>query len=418
MYGCPQRATAILLCKGEIPLKNTAKRRVRKWFSVRAAALTFLCTLLIVYGICVYVFQDFVFLDKPGHDTPSETPVLLAPAVSDTPMLTRFPHREGPADPLSDEYRAVVSNESSLGCTGTTDGYVRLSYGIFDTLQNAESILTAAGVSYTVEEVYASVPAGYVQSVTYAGFSTGDNTDPVSDGLWCNPDVPVTLHVSGQKPTAESDTDTKIYITFDDGPSAYTDEILQILARYGARATFFTLGKNIDAHPAQARNIQKWGSILASHGYSHDYDTIYASTAALENDLALWETAVQNAGAWDGVRSFPAFRFPGGSKGRYFDTATRQAMFDMLHGRGYSIYDWNVLTNDGLLFQCPDGMPILTYLKETFDETWAASANTKVILMHDSQSYTVELLPYILRCCIAQGYSFATLDEMEEEFHY
>ena len=93
-------------------------------------------------------------------------------------------------------------------------------------------------------------------------------------------------------------------------------------------------------------------------------------------------------------------------------------MFDMLHGRGYSVYDWNVLTNDGLLFQCPDGMPILTYLKETFDETWASSAATKVILMHDSQGYTAELRPYILRYCVSQGYTFATLDEMGEEYHY
>lgn len=398
-------------------MKNTAKRRIRKWFSVRAAALTFLCTLLIVYGTCMYVFQDFVFIDKPGHDTPSETPVLLAPATTDTPMLTRFSHREGPADPFSDVYCAIVSDAGSLGCSGVTGDYIHLSYEIFDTLSNAESILTAAGVPYTVEEVYASIPAGYVQSVTYAGFSTGDNTH-ASDGLWCNPDVPVTLHVSGRKPTANNDPAQKIYITFDDGPSAYTNEILRILARYGARATFFTLGKHIDTYPATARNIQKWDSLLASHGYSHDYDTIYASTSALQNDLIRWETAVQNAGAWDGVQSFPAFRFPGGSKGKYFGTASRQAMFAMLHEKGYSIYDWNILSNDGLLFQCPDDMPILTYLKETFDATWATSAKVKVILLHDTQKYTVDLLPYILRYSISQGYTFATLDEMEVEFHY
>ena len=404
------QTVAILRQKEIFPLKTTAKRRLRKWFSVRAAALTFLCTLLIVYGVCVYIFQDFVFLDKPGHDAPSEKVALLAPTDTNTPMLTRFPHREGPADPLADTYRAVVSDEKSLGCAGTTDGYVRVSYDVFGTQSEAESLLQSAGLSYTIVETYASVPAGYVQSITYAGFST-------EDSLWCNPDVPVTLHVSGRKPTA-SDPEKKIYITFDDGPSEYTDTILRTLARYGARATFFTLGKNIDKYPEEAKNIQKWGSILASHGYSHDYDAIYASTDALQNDLAMWETAVQNAGAWDGVQAFPAFRFPGGSKSRYFDTAQRQAMFDMLHGRGYSVYDWNVLTNDGLLFQCPDGMPILTYLKETFDETWATSAKTKVILMHGSQSYTAELLPYVLRYCVSQGYTFATLDEMGEEYHY
>ena len=396
-------------------MKNTAKRRIWKWFSVRAAALTFLITLLVVYGVCVYIFQDFVFLDKPGHDAPSEKVLSLAPTAADTPMITRFLHSEGPDDPLSDTYRAVVSDTQSIGAGTGTDGYMRVDFGVFGTLTAAETILRAAGISYTIEETYADVPAGYVRSVTYAGFSIADGT---SAGLWCNPDVPVTLHVSGKKPVADTAEEKKVYITFDDGPSEYTRTILHTLARYGARATFFTLGKNIDKYPAEAAAIQKWGNILASHGYSHDYDAIYASTDALQNDLAMWETAVQNAGAWNGVQAFPAFRFPGGSKSRYFDTAQRQSMFDMLHGRGYSVYDWNVLTNDGLLFQCPDGMPILTYLKETFDETWASSAATKVILMHDSQSYTAELLPYILRYCVSQGYTFATLDEMGEEYHY
>ena len=358
-------------------MKNTAKRRIWKWFSVRAAALTFLITLLVVYGVCVYIFQDFVFLDKPGHDAPSKKVLSLAPTAADTPMITRFLHSEGPDDPLSDTYRAVVSDTQSIGAGTGTDGYTRVDFGVFGTLTAAETILQAAGISYTIEETYADVPAGYVRSVTYAGFSIADGT---SAGLWCNPDVPVTLHVSGKKPIADTAEEKKVYITFDDGPSEYTRTILHTLARYGARATFFTLGKNIDKYPAEAAAIQKWGNILASHGYSHDYDAIYAS--------------------------------------RYFDTAQRQSMFDMLHGRGYSVYDWNVLTNDGLLFQCPDGMPILTYLKETFDETWASSAATKVILMHDSQSYTAELLPYILRYCVSQGYTFATLDEMGEESHY
>lgn len=398
-------------------LKNTAKRRIRKWFSVRAAALTFLFTLLIIYGVFVYIFQDFVFLDKPGSTAPSEKVVPLAAENTDTPMLIRSPHREGPADPLDSLYRGITSDVP--GCTDTTAGYIHLPYEIFGRQEEAEKILTAAGISYSIDEVYASVPAGYVQSVTYAGFSTGDGSHS-NDGIWCNPECPVTLHVSGHKPAADytAADENKVYITFDDGPSIYTKDILRTLAQYGARATFFTLGKNIDKYPQEAAAIPQWGNLLSSHGYSHDYDAIYASASALAADLTAWETAVQNAGVWDSVRPFPAFRFPGGSKGKYFDTVTRQEMFDMLHSRGYSVYDWNVLTNDGLLFQCPEGMPILTYLKTTFEETWASSANRKIILMHDSHPYTAMILPYILRYCAANGYTFATLDEMGEEYHY
>lgn len=398
-------------------MKHTAKRRIQKWFSVRAAALTFLCTLLIVYGVCVYIFQDFVFIDKSGGDRPSEKVVMLAAENADVPMNTRQLHREGPSDPLSTVYNGVVSDASTLGCARTALGYTYVSYAIFSDQSEAERILTEVGISWNVEEVYASVPAGTVQSVTYAGYSVGDGTAE-GDGLYCNPDVPVTLHVGGKKPADAADGEKKVYITFDDGPSAYTPMILRTLARYGAKATFFTLGKSVDAYPETAAAISAWGNLLASHGYAHDYEAIYASVASLEADIIAWESSVQAANAWSDAQKFLAFRFPGGSRGQYFDDTAREEMFSMLHGRGYSVYDWNVLTNDGILFQCPDDVSIPVYLQETFLETWSSAGQVKVILMHDSQEYTAMLLPYILRYCISEGYTFATLDEMNGEFHY
>lgn len=62
----------------------------------------------------------------------------------------------------------------------------------------------------------------------------------------------------------------RIYLTFDDGPHPQiTEQVLEILARYEAEATFFLLGKNVEAHPALARKILDAGHGLGNHSYSH-----------------------------------------------------------------------------------------------------------------------------------------------------
>lgn len=62
----------------------------------------------------------------------------------------------------------------------------------------------------------------------------------------------------------------KVFLTFDDGPTEdITDWILDILDKYDAKATFFCLGKNVEQHPKQYREMVRRGHVVANHSYSH-----------------------------------------------------------------------------------------------------------------------------------------------------
>ena len=76
-------------------MKNSTKRKWKKGIAVRAAALTFFVTILLVYSVGVYLFSDFVFLqDNRSPATPSA--LFLPPAGQTAPMLRAQTHRERP----------------------------------------------------------------------------------------------------------------------------------------------------------------------------------------------------------------------------------------------------------------------------------------------------------------------------------
>lgn len=66
-------------------------------------------------------------------------------------------------------------------------------------------------------------------------------------------------------------SDSKVvYLTFDDGPTPeVTEEVLQILENYQAKATFFCIGKNIEQHPELFKLVQTKAHHIGSHTYSH-----------------------------------------------------------------------------------------------------------------------------------------------------
>jgi len=72
-------------------------------------------------------------------------------------------------------------------------------------------------------------------------------------------------------PVCKVDTQERLVaITFDDGPTPHgVDAVLPVLARHGARSTFFPIGEEMERHPGQARRLLLAGHELANHSYSH-----------------------------------------------------------------------------------------------------------------------------------------------------
>lgn len=101
----------------------------------------------------------------------------------------------------------------------------------------------------------------------------------------------------------------KVYLTFDDGPSIYTNDILDILDSYNVKATFFVVGKEgTNAEEALQRIVDE-GHTLGMHSYSHKYKELYESMDSFTQDFARIRDSIYQA---TGVESV-CYRFPGGS---------------------------------------------------------------------------------------------------------
>ena len=204
-----------------------------------------------------------------------------------------------------------------------------------------------------------------------------------------------------------------IYLTFDDGPCANTRQVLDILDRYGVKATFFTVGYFVDRYPAIAAQIMDRGHLIACHTYSHDPNTCYASAQAFMNDVHQWEAAVIRAcGRLPGR---VCVRFPGGST-----TASarnvRDQIFRLLREGGYRWFDWTAGDNDKWPAGNTDNLPIDEYLWQSYltSINWhqnSASGAQVIFLSHDTEDATVRVLPRIIEDLIARGYEFRTLDQ-------
>ncbi|MCH5343474.1 MAG: polysaccharide deacetylase [Acetatifactor sp.] len=184
----------------------------------------------------------------------------------------------------------------------------------------------------------------------------------------------------------------KVYLTFDDGPSIYTDEILDILNEYGVKATFFVVGKEDAASQEAIRRIVEEGHTLGMHSYSHKYSEIYKSVEAFSEDFHQIQDYLYDL---TGVQCV-YYRFPGGSSNTV-SPLNMQNFADYLDAQGVTYYDWNIASGDG-------GSRLLntdTLLHNSTDDVnrW----QTSIVLLHDSANKptTVEALPGILENILA-----------------
>ena len=205
-------------------------------------------------------------------------------------------------------------------------------------------------------------------------------------------EAPVETRAPEKKPTfEESYTGRKVYLTFDDGPSVYTTEILDILDDYNVKATFFVLGKDDPESIELMQDIYERGHTIGMHSYSHKYNEIYASVDAFAEDYEKLYTFLQDK---VGVDSF-CYRFPGGSS----NTISKIDMTEFaayLEEQGVKFHDWNISSGDGAPVA-----PTVEQIKKNI-LTDLEKYNTAVVLMHDSaeKRSTVDALPEILEAIL------------------
>lgn len=199
----------------------------------------------------------------------------------------------------------------------------------------------------------------------------------------------------------EPNGEKTVYLTFDDGPSANTERVLDILDSYGIKATFFVTAIQPDYAP-WIKEAYSRGHTIGMHTYSHDYAQVYSSVDAYFADLDAIGQVVQ-----DQIGYVPCFiRFPGGSSNtvsRNYTSGIMTMLSQEVLNRGYQYYDWNASCGDG-----SDHPADVLYAEATkFDGT-----ENIILLMHDSaaKDTTVEALPQVIEYYQGQGYVFKAID--------
>jgi len=186
----------------------------------------------------------------------------------------------------------------------------------------------------------------------------------------------------------EEETDVrKVYLTFDDGPSSNTNRILDILAEYDVKATFFVVGKEEEEYQSLYKRIVEEGHTLAMHSYSHKYNELYQSVESFQSDLRrLQEFLYDTTGVWCRY-----YRFPGGSSNKVSKVDMHE-LIAYLEGQDMSYFDWNISSGDASSsYVSPqDLIRNCTAKLQDYDEA--------IILMHDAagKDSTVEALPELI----------------------
>lgn len=202
-----------------------------------------------------------------------------------------------------------------------------------------------------------------------------------------------------------------VYLTFDDGPSTTnTPNILKILNEYNIKATFFVMGKSLDAN-AEAKNllkeIAKNGHAIGNHTYSHNYNYLYPNRTMnlnnIINDLNKNNDLIKSILGKD--FSTRVVRLPGG----YWSWNGRTEVKNKFNELGIENIDWNALTGDAEgKKKNPD--ELFSYLKTTVNNL-GDKADSITILMHDTygKENTVKALPEIINYFKDKGFEFRTI---------
>ncbi len=183
-----------------------------------------------------------------------------------------------------------------------------------------------------------------------------------------------------------------VALTFDDGPwNSQTTCVLDILDRYGIKATFFMLGTRVTADPKTAAKVAKRGHVLGNHSFSHP-DLTKQSASAVRSQVQKTSAAIKKATG----QSPKWFRAPGGA----MDSTAR----GIVEANGMQVAHWTVGTGDWKNLGSARVVKYALTVKPG-----------GVILMHDGggdRDQTIEALPQVIEKLRDRGYRFVTLDQL------
>lgn len=202
-------------------------------------------------------------------------------------------------------------------------------------------------------------------------------------------------------------TGKTIYLTFDDGPGPYTGKLLDILDKYNVKATFFVTNQ-FPTYQKYIKEAYNRGHSIGIHTYTHNFN-IYRSVDSYFNDLNLMGNLIKKL---TGAES-KIVRFPGGSSNtisRNYQKGIMSTLVNELTSRGYSYFDWNLDSRDagGLTTSSAVSNQIIKNL----------NGGTKMVLLHDIKSYTVNAMETVIQEALSRGYTFEKVNINSPTYHH
>lgn len=190
-----------------------------------------------------------------------------------------------------------------------------------------------------------------------------------------------------------------IYLTFDDGPGGYTENILNTLDKYGVKATFFVTNQ-FPKYQNLIKEEYNRGHLIAIHTYSHKYKTMYSSVDAYLDDFnRMFDIVVAQTGVEPKY-----FRFPGGTSNRVSNVKMSE-LARIMTEKGFTYYDWDVDSGDSHGKKATKEY-IINMIKKQI-----TGNGEYIVLMHDMQKNTMLALPEILEYGLSNGYTFKVIDD-------
>lgn len=232
-------------------------------------------------------------------------------------------------------------------------------------------------------------------------------TYSVTDGFENSTTVTRQVEVQAlPRPQIQTPQGKVIYLTFDDGPGPYTRDLLEVLDRYGVKATFFVVDSGYDS---VIREIVQQGHSIGMHSVTHDYYQIYESPEAFFTDLlSMQQIIYDNTGVMTTL-----MRFPGGSSNTIsrFNRGIMTTLSEAVQDAGFQFFDWNVDSCDAGGAKTAD---------EVVENVIAGVQGRRVsiVLQHDIHEYSVEAVEQIILWGLNHGYTFLPLEQDSPNGHH
>ncbi len=257
------------------------------------------------------------------------------------------------------------------GCTGTDDCCLDIASRI--TVSGSVDVNTVGSyvITYRAEDDYGNV--GQVQRVVHV----------------------VQQQISGKV----------IYLTFDDGPGAYTEKLLDVLKKYNVKATFFVVNTG---NISLVKRMVEEGHSVGIHSVTHKYQDIYASEEAFMKDLYRMQKIIQD---YTGVTTY-LMRFPGGSSNKVsaFNPGIMKKLVKRVRAGGFQYFDWNVSSSDTSDLSVDEiSENVINGIKRT---------SKAVVLQHDIYYRSVSAVEAIIQWGLENGYTFAALEYNSPTAHH